>query len=190
MFRHQFIERRSYLAISIILVGLLLLALSSTPERAHSISHTLRWLIIISPLPIAAVGVFLARAKNHKSTIGLAALSGIAFGSTSIIGRIFSFSKPAWHTVYSPLVIAIIASGILGILLFSTALQRLNATAVNATMTASQTLVPAVVGIVFLGDHPRNGLWDVVVLGGLLTLGGVLVLSIKGHQEKPEKTRV
>lgn len=173
---HRPMRSKAYLAIAIILAGLTVLALAASPEKAEPINGMLKWLIILAPIPIAMAGYVLARSKTYSASIGLAILGGIAFGDTSIVGRIFSLSQPAWHTVYSPLVFALIASGILGILLFSIALQRAQATTINASMAASQTLVPAIIGIVFLGDDARHGMWYLVVLGISLVLGGVAFL--------------
>jgi drug/metabolite transporter (DMT)-like permease len=184
IFMHQKISRRSYFAIITILVGLILVAIASSAGRSEPISNVVKWLIIFSPVPLGIAGYMLARHKSYRSTVGLAVLGGLAFGGTSVIGRIFSLSQPLWHTLYNPLIYALLASGILGILFFSTALQRAQATVMNATMTASQTLIPAVVGIAFLGDDARNGLWYLVVLGSSLTLGGVIMLAFSSRITK------
>jgi multidrug transporter EmrE-like cation transporter len=109
----------------------------------------------------------------------------LAFGDTSVIGRIFSFSNPLWHNVYNPFIYSLLACGALGILFFSTALQRAQATVMNATMTASQIVIPAIVGISFLGDDARHGLWYLVILGCTLSLGGVLALAYINYSGKP-----
>lgn len=184
LFRKQAISRQSYIAIGAILTGLVLLALAASPERAKPISDLVKWAIIATPLPIGVIGYALSRGKGYLSAIGVAALSGLAFGGTSVIGRIFDFSHPLWHTIYSPLVAALIASGGLGILLFSIALQRAQATVTNAVMTASQTLIPAIIGIIFLGDSARQGLHYLVVIGTAITLGGLIALAT-GRQAVP-----
>lgn len=166
----------------IILLGLILLAIAGSPERAHRIGDTLRLLIILGPLPVAAAGYILAKMKGYRSSIGLAILGGLAFGGTSVVGRILTFSHPVWHVLYNPLVFPLIANGVLGILLFSTALQRAQATVINATMTASQTLIPTVIGIIFLGDVARHGLGYLIIIGTVLTTSGVVGLAF-GYQK-------
>jgi drug/metabolite transporter (DMT)-like permease len=179
IFLHGHISMPMYEAAGIIIAGLITLALSAAPDHADSVSATTRWLIVLSPLAVGILGHIVARSQKHVATIALAALSGLAFGQTSIIGRIFTFSRPLWHTLYSPLIFGLIASGILGIWLFSTALQRSRASVANASMTGAQTLIPAVVGILVLGDQPRHGLWYVVVAGTILVLTGVSILAIQ-----------
>ncbi len=177
-YRHQKIRPRAFIAMGLIVTGLCMLALASSPETARPVGSVLKSIIIFAPLPIAFIGYFVARSKKNSSAVGMAVLAGLAFGGTSVLGRIFTLSTPFWHTIYSPLTFALVADGVIGILLFSTALQRAQATTVNATMAATQTLIPATVGIVFLGDSARNGLWGLVVVGGLVTLVGVTVLAL------------
>ena len=172
-FRHRSLGRAVYAATIIIVLGLVALSFASSPEKAEPVSNVLRWTIVLIPLLLGSLGYFLARFHSYRTSIGLAVIGGLAFGGTSVAGRIFSFSRPLWHTVYNPLIFALVASGAIGILLFSIALQRAQATVINATMTASQTLIPAIVGITFLGDDARNGLWYLVVIGTALVLGGV-----------------
>ncbi len=69
------------------------------------------------------------------------------------------------------------------------ALQRAQATVVNATMTSSQTLIPTVVGIVFLGDSARHGLWSLVAVGIVLSVGGVVLLALS-HEVAPQPSSV
>jgi drug/metabolite transporter (DMT)-like permease len=184
LFRHRLIRPKSYLAIATILVGLVVLAVASSPGQAESISNLLKWLIVLSPLPIGAVGYVLARSKSHWVSIGLAILSGLAFGDTLVVSRIFKISQPVWHTIYSPFVFTLIASGILGLLLFSIALQRAQATVINAATTASQSLISAIVGIAFLGDETRNGMWYLVALGTSLAFGGVVFLALSHNKSE------
>lgn len=177
IFLHQHLSKRGYGAIAVILGGLVILAQATAPDKAADISNLLRWLLVLLPVPIAAIGFFLARRKGQLANIGIMIVAGLAFGTTSVIGRIFEPSVPVWHTIYSPLIFGLIASGVLGILLFSIALQRAAVTVTNAVMTASQTLIPAAIGILFLGDEARHGLWYLAVLGTALTLGGIGYLA-------------
>ena len=178
---HRIFNPKVYLAIGLIFAGLIPLVVASSPEKAAPISNILRWLIVLTPIPLGLIGYFFARRKSYPASIGLAILGGLAFGGTSVIGRIFKLSQPTWHSIYSPLIFALIASGTLGILLFSIALQRAHATVINATMTASQTIIPTVVGIVFLGDSARNGMWYLVIIGISLVLFGFVLLA-KSHE--------
>jgi drug/metabolite transporter (DMT)-like permease len=179
IFLHRRLSLKSYAAIVTILGGLVILAQATSPEKAAPISNLLRWLLVLLPVPIACMGYILARNTRQLASVGLMILAGLAFGTTSVIGRIFTPSVPLWHTIYSPLILGLVASGVLGILMFSIALQRAQATVANAVMTASQTLIPAAIGIVFLGDQARQGRWYLAVLGSVLSLGAIGYLAFE-----------
>jgi drug/metabolite transporter (DMT)-like permease len=177
IFMHRRIKLKSLVSILVILFGLVLLALASSSEKAKSVSELTKYLILSMPIPIAIISYLMFHRKNQKTTVTLGVLSGMAFSGTAIVGRIFKFSHPFWHTIYSPLLLSIITSGILGLLLFSVALQRAKATVINASMSSSMTIIPAIIGISFFGDVARNDMWYMVITGISVALIGVTFLA-------------
>ena len=167
VFKHRFTSKFMFSAL-IILAGLVLLALVSAPEKATSINQNFRWAVVLAPLALAFAGSLFSAIQKRYSTFILAAISGLAFGGVSIAGRSIRFSHPYIHILYNPLVLAIVAYGLVGILFFTIALQRASATAVNACMIACETLLPITIGMLFLGDHPQDNLWFIVILGVIL----------------------
>ena len=76
--------------------------------------------------------------------------------------------------------IAIIAYGIIGLLLFTMALQRHQASTINAVMITFETTAPIIIGLLFFGDKPKNNLWFLVIIGLVIALSGTLMIAIKG----------
>lgn len=177
VFMHRRLSWRAYVAIGVILVGIVLLALAATPERAEPAGWLLKLAIAVSPLPFALLGFLAARGRFRRSPLILAVLGGITFGTTSIVGRILVIPRPVWHIFADPLLYGLIGSGILGIWLFSIALQRTHATLANAATTASQFIFPAIIGIVFLGDDIQHGYLYAAAFGTVLTLIGLGALG-------------
>src|ERR1039458_7000470 len=175
-------ERRlrgvAWVAIVGILAGLSLLALSGGPERARTAAAAVRWTVILLPLGVAGIGAVVATRKGHSATIGLGVLDGVAFGGTDVAGRMLVVPHQFWQILLSPLLWAMLAYGLVGLLLFTIALQRSHASVIGASTTAAQSIVPIVVGIAFLGDTPRNGAWAVAVAGMVLTLAGTLAIAV------------
>jgi drug/metabolite transporter (DMT)-like permease len=169
---------RVRLAIVVILAGLVLLALTATPERAAVIGHGARWFIILTPVVLAAVGSLFSRLRQGYATVVLAGVSGLAFGGTSIVGRVINFSHPYWHVLSNDLFWALLAYGLVGILFFTIALQRASATIVNAAMIACETLFPITVGLLLFGDHPKHNLWAVAVSGMILAFAGTILIAL------------
>jgi len=186
---HRRLGRLATAAILIILSGLCLLALTATPERAATVEPVVRAAIIFAPVALAILGSAFVKLKGASATILLAATSGVAFGGTAVAGRMLTFSHPYWHVVAEPLLWAIIAYGLVGILLFTVALQRNLATVVNAAMITCETIFPLIVGIAFLGDRPRNGLWALVIGGVALALLGTTLITLAHKEQLPAKTK-
>jgi hypothetical protein len=166
------------MAIAGILVGLSLLAVSGGPERARSAATAVRSAVILLPVGVAAAGAVVAARNRPSTAVGLGVLDGIAFGGTAVAGRMLVVPHPLWEILLSPLLWSMLAYGLVGLLLFTIALQRSHASVVGASTTAAQSIVPIVVGIVFLGDSPRSGAWAVAVGGMVLTLAGTLAIAL------------
>ncbi|HLZ15169.1 MAG TPA: hypothetical protein VKQ34_04230 [Candidatus Saccharimonadales bacterium] len=167
-------RRRTYAAIGLVLAGLVLLGLAAHPAEVPTVAAATRWLIISGPLVIAALAALLARSAGMPASVGLALLSGAAFGGTAVSGRIIVLHGPWWHIAASPLAWAIAAYAVLGLLLFTMSLQRGAAAVMNAAMVTTQTVLPAFLGMFVLGDTVHGFGWLVVLLGVLCTLAGTL----------------
>ena len=75
-----------------------------------------------------------------------------------------------------------VAGGV-ALLSYSIALQRGSVTQATAPLVVGETVAPAIVGLLLLGDHPRAG-WEVAaVVGFVLAVGGALALSRHGEVE-------
>ena len=70
------------------------------------------------------------------------------------------------------------------LLSYSTALQRGTVTQATAPLVVGETIAPALVGVVMLGDVPRAGWEWVAVVGFGLAVGGALALA--GHGDVAE----
>jgi drug/metabolite transporter (DMT)-like permease len=178
-FLKQEIRQKSYVSICTVLAGLTLLAVAAAPTKAKPLGHGMLLSMVLAPVLIALIGYALSRWKNYRSTCSLAVLSGLSFGVTSVAGRALHITPPVHQILTNPLLIVIVACTVLGSLIFSTALQRAQATVMNAFMSASQTLVPAAAGLLFLGDSARTGFGFLIALGSLLVVGGVVHLALQ-----------
>jgi drug/metabolite transporter (DMT)-like permease len=176
---HRSLPKKSYVTILVMLVGLVLVSLSAAPETSKVLSGAALWSLFVIPFIVALVAIFVARNSSARAATIVAGLGGISFGLTSVASRVFREAHPFWHNVYNPAIIMLVIAGILGIFLFSVALQRAAATIVNASMTATQTLIPSLIGITVLGDSARHGTWYLVVLGTLITTAAAVALSLQ-----------
>jgi drug/metabolite transporter (DMT)-like permease len=135
---------------------------------------------------LAAIGSVLMRQTASYATPALAALSGIGFGGTAIAGRILQYPLPYWHIALNPTLWSIIIDGILGVMLFTIALQRHHASTVNAAMITFETIIPVVIGLALLGDKPKGGSYVMIIIGSVITLAATLAILLVQDAHEPE----
>ncbi|HSX07287.1 MAG TPA: hypothetical protein VLG11_00130 [Candidatus Saccharimonadales bacterium] len=182
---HTPLPKRAYFAVILVLCGLGVLGLAAGQEAPRTVSLHIEWALALVPIVALVLAAAVGRSKQLAATAGVALLGGVAFGETSVISRVFPLPHPLWHALTGPLLYGLIASGIVGVLLFSTALQRTHATVANACLTISQTFVPAIIGLAVLGDTVRAGRWYAVVLGlGLSVAGTLYLMMVTRHTTK------
>jgi drug/metabolite transporter (DMT)-like permease len=165
----------------VIILGLLLLAIISSPEKSSTISSGVKYVVLFGPFLLLIIGALATFKKNKYSMFVLAIISGLAFGGVSISGRAVSLSAPYFHILTFPLFWSIIGYGLVGIVFFTAALQKSTATSVSASMIAGETILPIIFGISFLGDHPKNNLWIILIVGVVLTSIGTIYIALNSE---------
>ena len=171
------------LAIVVIVVGLIVLALAAAPDDARPVGALFRGLLVAG-VPVLAVGAAaLAKVEVERGALGLAAVAGLAFSGTAIGGRVVAIPDDLLQIVREPVAWALVAYGVIGILLFSIALQRGSVTTTNAMLFAVETVVPTLVGVALLGDRARAGRWPAMALGCGATIAGAVVLALRSTPE-------
>lgn len=172
--------------------GLLMLATSAQPEQGAPLSLEVRWGLLASVVVLGAAGAFAARLTGRRSAPVLAVLAGLAFTVVAVAARALTFPTPLWHGLADPGLWAILAHGALGMLLFATALQRGSVTTATALTFAVDTVVPAGIGLGFLGDTTRPGFAPIAAVGFAFTIAGTLALAshdiAKAHLTKDDVT--
>ena len=78
--------------------------------------------------------------------------------------------------IVDPATYAMLAAGVLGLLIYATGLQRSTVTNVTAAMVATETLSASLVGLVWLGDRSRPGWAWVAGVGFVVALVGALAV--------------
>jgi hypothetical protein len=170
--------RRDIASLVVLGAGLLLLASSAQAESGTPLTLQVRWGLLASVVVLGAAGTFAARHTGPSSAPLLAVLAGLAFTVVAVTARSLDVPNPIWHALADPGLWAILVLGGLGMLLFTTALQRGSVTSSTAVMFAVETVVPAAVGLAFLGDAIRPGFAVVAAVGFVLTISGTVALAL------------
>jgi drug/metabolite transporter (DMT)-like permease len=170
------LSRSAKVAIVVLLFGLVLLGASARSEHAADLSERGEWMLLAGVALVAAAGAVAARSARY-SGIALAACAGLGFAGAAIAARALVIPAPAWHLAGEPVALALVGYGACGILMFASALQRGSVTPTSAVMLAVEMVVPAIVGIIALGDRPRHHFELVAAAGFAITLGACLALA-------------
>jgi len=175
--KHQ-MSSRTYGAVGLVLIGLVILGVTAKEAPAAHITSAVRWVIVISPLVLVAMGALFVRLRGTIPGVCLALLSGISFGGVAISGRVIILESPWWSMLREPLAYALVAYAALGLLLFTLALQRGSATIMNAALVAAEALVPTLVGLLLLGDNVHGEAIIMVAAGCAITLLGAFSVML------------
>lgn len=167
-------------AVAVVCAGLAMLGLASGAEGHRDGSTALKY-----AMTATAVGVLLLRTvggrlrgRGRALLLGLGA--GFGFGVVEVAVRLIDDLAPA-ALFTNPATYALLLGGGAAFLLLTSALQRGSVTTATAGMVIGETIGPAAVGVVWLGDRTREGLTWLAVLGFALAVTAALALARFGE---------
>lgn len=184
---------REWLAVAGVVVGVGLLGLSAGAEGATGVSETFKLALIVAVAGVAVAGVAASKLGNPARTLVLGAVAGLGYGVVAVAARVlpgFSLSE----LVRDPAAYALAAAGIVSFMLYATALEGGSVTVATAAVVLAETAPPALIGVMFLGDHTRHGLTAVAVLAFILAVACALLLARFGeagdHSDPADQDRL
>jgi hypothetical protein len=80
-----------------------------------------------------------------------------------------------------PATYALVAAGVVSFMLYATALDSGSVTVATAAVVLAETAPPALIGILFLGDHTRPGLAALAVVAFVLAVTSAVLLARFGE---------
>ncbi|MGW8782897.1 hypothetical protein ACWGNM_33210 [Streptomyces sp. NPDC055796] len=166
-------------AVGAVCAGLAMLGLASGEEGSGTGSFALQLGLLAVAGLVLLVGAVAGGLPDRSRALVLGLASGTGFGVVEVAVRLIddvslaAFANPALY--------ALLLGGGAGFLLLTSALQRGSVTAATAGMVLGETIGPAVVGVVWLGDRTREGLTWLAVLGFAVAVAGALALARFGE---------
>lgn len=175
---------REWVGVGAVVAGLALLAASAQGGPAGPVGNGVRWAMVLLAALALLAGIPVARWPARLATPVLGVLAGLAFSAVGVGARIARDPGSIPALLHDPAKLAVILGGLGGMLLYTAALQRGSVTRSTGAVVVVETAVPAVIGLVWLGDQARPGWAAAAVAGFLLAVLGALVLA--GVQERVE----
>ena len=165
---------REWQSVGLVVLGLALLGTTASSGPVAS-AGTGTVVLLLGALLAVAVGAALARrVTGSAGAVLLGLLAGAGFGVVAVCARLLPELGPALLT--SPVAGVLLLAGATAYLVYSAAMQRGTVTTATGAMVVTQTVVPALAGLL-LGDTVRSGLVPVAVVGFVLALTGAVGLG-------------
>ncbi|MFD8819211.1 DMT family transporter [Streptomyces sp. NPDC059627] len=174
-------------AVGVVCAGLAMLGLASGPEGDRAGSTTLKWVMLGTAAGVLLLGLAGGRLSGRGRALLLGLGAGFGFGVVEVSVRLIDTLRPA-ELFTNPATYALLVGGGAAFMLLTSALQRGSVTTATAGMVVGETIGPAAVGVVWLGDRTREGLTWLAVLGFAVAVAGALALARFGEAPGTEDT--
>jgi drug/metabolite transporter (DMT)-like permease len=171
---------REWLAVAGVVAGVGLLGSSAGAQGAATVGWGFQLGLIIAVAGVALAGVAAARLPNPARTPVLGAIAGLGYSVLAVSARVLPGFSPT-QLVRNPATYTLAAAGIVSFMLYAAALDGGSVTTATAAVILAETLPPAVIGVIFLGDTTRHGLTAVAVLGFVLAVICAVALARFGE---------
>lgn len=176
-------------AVGVVCGSLAVLACAAGPGHFRRAPAGLGWALIGVVAAIFVAGAAAGRLRDRERALALGLGAGSGFGVVEVGVRLMDVFDPTKATFYThPALYAAAGGGAAGFLLLTSALQRGSVTTTVAAMVVGETIAPALVGVVWLGDTARDGLGWLVIVGFTVAVSATLVLARFGEAPSPAES--
>src|SRR6516162_6218357 len=174
---------REWLAVSGVVAGVGLLGSSAGPEGATQAGAVFKLALIVAVAGLGVCGLAAARFREPMRTLLLGTVAGFGYGLIGIAARVLTGFEPL-TLLRDPAAYAVAAAGIVSFVFYATALEGGSVTVATAAVVLAETLPPALIGVMFLGDTTRPGLQPAAPAGFLLAVASAVMLARFGEAEQ------
>ncbi|MFS4097451.1 DMT family transporter [Streptomyces sp. AF1A] len=176
-------------AVAVVCAGLAMLGLASGPEGHEGGSDALRYVMLAVAVGMLLLALAGGRLSGRGRALALGLGAGFGFGVVEVSVRLIDRLAPA-ALLADPAVYALLIGGGAAFMLLTSALRRGSVTTATAGLVIGETIGPAAVGVIWLGDRTREGLAWLAVLGFVVAVAGALALARFGEAPaaEPERT--
>ncbi|WP_189190397.1 hypothetical protein [Streptomyces albiflavescens] len=174
------LSRVEWGAVGVVCAGLAMLGLASGTEGEVAGSTALKYAMLGTAVAVLLLGLVGGRLPERVRPLALGLGAGFGFGVVEVAVRLIDDLDPG-ALLSNPATYALLMGGGAAFLLLTSALQRGSVTTATAGLVIGETIGPAVVGVVWLGDRTREGLSWLAVLGFAVAVVGALALARFGE---------
>lgn len=174
------LSRAEWGAVAVVCAGLAMLGLASGTEGEEAGPDWLSYAMLGVAVVVLLSGLVGGRLPERGRALVLGLAAGFGFGVVEVAVRLVDSLDPE-ALFGDPATYALLLGGGAAFLSLTSALQRGSVTAATAGMVLGETIGPALVGVVWLGDRTREGLAGLAVAGFAVAVAGALGLARFGE---------
>lgn len=174
-------------AVGVVCVGLAMLGIAAGPEGDGHGPAGLAWALLVVVAVVFIAGAAAGQLPDRSRALALGLSAGTGFGVVEVGVNLIDSIDPTKSAFYAnPALYASAAGGAAGFVLLTSALHRGSVTTAVAGMVVGETVLPALIGVAWLGDRTRDGLGWMVAAGLAIAVAATLALARFGEAPSPE----
>src|SRR5579859_5740703 len=185
---HIVLTVREWLAVIAVVTGVGLLGSSSGGQGAAAVGLRFQLALIATLAAVTLAGLAAARLPGRARTPVLGAIAGLGYGVLAVCARILPGFGPH-ELARSPATYTLAVAGVVSFIFYASALESGRVTVATASVILFETIPPAVVGVLFLGDTTRPGMAGAAAAGFALALVSAVALARFGEAGGHEAQR-
>ncbi len=166
--------------------GLTGLALTAAEGPAARPGPDASWWLLGAAVLVGALLVIGAVDRNRgRGAVVLSIAAGLGFGGVGVAARLLEVPSPVWGLATDGIAWALVVHAALATVAYGLALSRGRVTTVAALTFATETVIPAVIGLVALGDRVVTGHAPTAAVAFVVTLSGCIALAGRAEPTEP-----
>ncbi|MFJ9868448.1 DMT family transporter [Streptomyces sp. NPDC101165] len=173
-------------AVGVVCAGLAMLGVASGPEGEQEGSDALKWAMLATAVGMLVLALLGGRLTGRMRALVLGLGAGFGFGVVEVSVRLIDSLRLA-DLLTNPAAYALLIGGAAAFILLTSALQRGAVTTATAGLVIGETIGPAAIGVIWLGDRTREGFAWLAVLGFAVAVAGALALARFGEAPVAEE---
>lgn len=172
---HDTLSRLEWAAIGAVVLGMVLLSSAAGDTGTERATPALSISLFVVLAGMVLVTLVASRFEGASAAAVLGLTGGMGYAVVALASRLLP-DFAIGDLITSSDTYALVLAGVLAFFIYSLALQRGSVTAATTALIVTQTMVPTVAGVAFLGDEVRSGFWPVMIIGFALTAAAATVL--------------
>lgn len=179
------LHTRDWVAMTMVIASLLMLALSSAHHAGGGEQRSFHWYLFIATATLSAVGCLAAYKLGKRGAILDGALAGVMFGIIAVGVRVLDGVHPfdPLTILLDPAAWTIALAGVVGFYVQTVALQVGHVNGVTAVLVVGETAAPGIIGVVFLNDTAKPGMAIVALIGFIGAVVGAVLVALYSSTE-------